>query len=103
VLDEIASLDPPTPAASAATDTFHTALQHSHEADRYYASWVRNQTTWYYTVPVGCLGGNMPKDSDKVAGDRESALATAAKQRFVRQYNPLATRFGKKTWTETDI
>ncbi|MBC7644332.1 MAG: hypothetical protein H7123_04340, partial [Thermoleophilia bacterium] len=103
VLDQIDSLNPPTPEATAATDTFHTALQHSHEADRYYASWVRNQTDWYYTEPEGCVGGDMPSDDDKVAGDREGVSATAAKKRFVRQYNPFARRFDKKGWTETEI
>ena len=103
VLNQIAGITPPTPAMQRVLDTLQEALTHSREADRQYAQWVLNQTSWYYAPPVGCPSGRMPRDEFHARASSESAAATAAKRRFVDLYNPLAQRYGLPTWTESRI
>ena len=103
VLDQLAAIDAPTSATERIADALRDAMSHSASADRHFADWVRNEAGWYYTFPVGCLGGTMPFDSDHDAAMAESARANTAKARFTSLYNPLARRFHHRTWQASSI
>jgi hypothetical protein len=71
------------------------ALQRSIEADRHYSDGFR-------ALPndAGCpLPGNAGFRLAPAADRR----ATAAKQRFVRAFNPLSERFGGRNWSPDAI
>ena len=103
VLDQISGVNPPTPATQRIMDTLQLALTHSREADRHYAQWIANQTSWYYASPVGCPTGQMPRDSYHAQASSESGSATDAKARFVAMFNPLARTYHRREWSEGQI
>ncbi|MBE3076794.1 MAG: zinc ribbon domain-containing protein [Actinobacteria bacterium] len=86
--------------ATSAYDLLQQALQHSIEADRYYAAWMHKVYDYYYLEPQGYMG-NVPHDDNYDAAVNQSSMAGSAKSRFCRVYNPLAKRFGlRHDWTE---
>lgn len=103
VLNQLAALSAPTPKAQQVLAALQRGLTHSREADRQYALWIRNQTSWYYLPPVGCPSGVMPKDEFFSRAANESAQSTTAKRQFVALYNPLARRFGLRQRAESGI
>ena len=103
LLDQVNALNAPTASTRALLNELHNALVHSREADRQFALWVRNESDWYYTQPVGCLGGDMPVDAAHARAGDESGLASAAKQRFVSKYNPSARKYGLRTRSAGEI
>lgn len=103
VLNQLAALSAPTPKAQQVLAALQRGLTHSREADRQYALWIRNQTSWYYLPPVGCPSGVMPKDEFFSRAANESAQSTTAKRQFIALYNPLARRFGLRQRAESGI
>lgn len=103
VLNQLAALPAPTPKTQQVLAALQRGLTHSREADRQYALWIRNQTSWYYLPPVGCPSGVMPRDEFFNRAANESAQSTTAKRQFVGLYNPLARRFGLRQRSESDI
>ncbi|MCF2532754.1 hypothetical protein [Yinghuangia soli] len=81
------------PNLSPALEQLRTAWRESASADDEYAKWAAAQAS------DGCGAG----DSFKAAGDLASGRATAAKQAFVRAWNPVATDFALPTRTELAI
>jgi hypothetical protein len=103
ILRQLATIDAPTSGTARIEGALRDALSHSGAADRHFALWVRNEAGWYYTLPVGCLGGTMPFDGEHAAAMAESARANVAKQRFINLYNPLARRYHYRTWQASAI
>jgi hypothetical protein len=103
LLDQVAALDPPTEPLRQLQITLQEALRHSQEADRHFADWVSNEAGWYFTWPVGCLGGDMPTDSFHDTAVSDSALASDAKARFCTSYNRWARQYGLASRTPGEI
>ena len=89
--------------ATSAYDLLQQALQHSIEADRYYAAWMHRVYDYYYEEPQGYMG-NVPHDDNYDEAVSQSSMAGSAKSRFCRVYNPIAKRFGlRHDWTESRL
>lgn len=87
LLQQVAALQVPDDEdALAASDLFQRATRTSMSADQIYRDWLRGRTD----CPRGATLPAAARNAD--------ARATALKQRFVRAFNPLATKFGRKTW-----
>jgi hypothetical protein len=93
ILVQIGTLPAPTPQADAILTLLQRALQESIEADRHYRD--------------GFLGlpANAPcplaRTGAFALAAKSDARATRAKTRFVEAFDPLATQFGRRTWTAT--
>lgn len=86
-------------AAISGGSRLRSALAHvlrvSAAADRAYEAWGQDVS--------GCAGQADQSDSNKQEGDADSRQATAAKKAFLRQWNPLAQRYGLQTRKQSDI
>jgi hypothetical protein len=76
--------------------TLRFALQKSLEADQHFAAWAQS------VLRAGC-SGSAPRNRHYRAATQASRLATDAKHRFVRIWNPIATSEGLPTVEEKDI
>jgi serine/threonine protein kinase len=94
ILDQLGGLPAPTPRADTVVTLLQQALQQSIEADRHYRDAFRSVTK------PGCPIGSNP---DFVLARASDGRASAAKQRFLSVFNPLAERFGRRTWAAADI
>ena len=74
----------PAPMLAALT----SAWQNSIKADQDFAQWAQDQ------ISNGCTAGNQSSDPHAQAAAGPDAQATTAKQSFVAQWNPIATRYG---------
>jgi hypothetical protein len=91
VLGQVSSATGRPAEADRAVTLLETALNYSIEADIDYRNGFRFAT--------GC-----PPTSDYFKGAAKAdTLATKAKTRFVSAFNPLAMRFGFKTWSAGEI
>jgi hypothetical protein len=93
ILVQLGTLTAPTDEAGDVVTRLQAALQQSIEADRHYRD-------GFDAVPPGSRCP-LPRNDAFVLAARSDALATRAKLRFVRAFNPLAARFGRKTWSAT--
>ena len=88
LLTQVASLPGrsalPAPMLAALT----SAWQNSIKADQDFAQWAQDQ------ISNGCTAGNQSSDPNAQAAAGPDAQATTAKQSFVGQWNPIATRYG---------
>jgi predicted Ser/Thr protein kinase len=91
ILIQIGTLATPTEQADEIVTRLQRALQQSIEADRHYRD-------GFFAVPAGSRCP-LPGNTGFVLAARSDALATAAKTRFVRAFNPLAREFGRKAWS----
>ena len=72
------------------------ALQQSIEADRHYRD-------AFFEAAQSGGGCPPPQNASFRLAARSNAGATSAKRRFVAAFNPLASRFGRRTWTPADF
>jgi DNA-binding SARP family transcriptional activator len=87
LLQQVAALQvPDDEEALGASDLFQRATRTSMSADQIYRDWLRGRT--------GCPRGAKPPAAARNADVR----ATALKRDFVRAFNPLATKFGRRIW-----
>jgi hypothetical protein len=93
ILGQLGTFTAPTDEASEVVTRLQAALQQSIEADRHYRD-------AFLTVPPHSRCP-LPRNDAFVLAARSDARATQAKLRFVRAFNPLAQRFGRKTWSPT--
>lgn len=101
LLDQLSSMSVPDDRrASSAYDLLQQALQHSIEADRYYAAWMHEVYDYYYQEPQGYMD-NVPHNNSYDEAVSQSSMAGSAKSSFCRVYNPIAQRFAlRHDWTE---
>jgi len=87
LLQQVAALHVPAgEEALSASDLFQRATRTSMAADQIYRDWLRART--------GC-----PRGSKLPAAARDADVrATALKRQFVRAFNPLARKFGRRVW-----
>ena len=94
ILAQLLGLPTPTPQADRVVTLLQRALQQSIEADRRYRDALSGVTK------PGCpIGSN----HDFVLARASNRKANAAKQRLLSVFNPLAERFGRRTWAAAEI
>ena len=92
LLEQVAALHVPGSEATLhASDLFQKATHASIAADWIYRDWLRSR-------PACPHGGRLP-----AAARAADARATALKQRFLVVFDPLANRFGRRTWNANEF
>jgi serine/threonine-protein kinase len=94
ILDQLGSLQAPTPQAATVVTLLQRALQQSIEADRHY------RDAFFDTTRTECP---LTPSRDFALAAKSDARATAAKERFVAAFDPLAKRFDRRTWLASEI
>jgi predicted Ser/Thr protein kinase len=94
ILDQLGTLEAPTAQAATVVTLLQRALQQSIEADRHYRDAFLDATR--RTCPL------TPSRDFRLAV-RSDARATAAKERFVAAFDPIAKRFHRRTWLASEI
>lgn len=92
-LDDVARIGSPPAAAMNAVALLRTTLRHSFRPDADY------RNGFGYAARGPCP----PTSAYFAAAAHEDRQATQAKIRFVAAFNPLAVRFGRRTWTAAAI
>jgi hypothetical protein len=94
ILNGLRTLSPSGLASGAQLiSTLTAAMQQSVTADRYYQNWMAD---------FAC-GSDPSHNTNYLAGQNASAKATAAKQAFLDTWNPMAPRYGQKTYSRADF
>jgi hypothetical protein len=92
LLEQLAALRVPDEgAALRVADRLQQSIHASISADWIYRDWLRSHTS--------CVRGSKPPAKAR----RADARATAVKHRFLAAFNPLASRFGRRTWRADDF
>jgi serine/threonine protein kinase len=94
ILLQLGNLRTPTTQADDVVARLQAALQQSIEADRHYHDGFVADKKARCPLPTNA--------SFRSAAQFDNA-ATAAKERFVAAFNPLAQRFDRRTWSATDF
>jgi eukaryotic-like serine/threonine-protein kinase len=94
ILNGLRTLSPSGLASGAQLiSTLTAAMQQSVTADRYYQNWMAD---------FAC-GSDPSQNTDYLAGQNASTKATAAKKAFLDIWNPMAPRYGQKTYSYRDF
>jgi hypothetical protein len=96
ILEQLGSLQTPTQQSGDVITILQRAMQQSIEADRHY----RDGFVAVGTSKTGCP--LPPNPNFKLAG-MSDARATAAKERFLAAFDPLAKRFHRRTWSAAEF
>src|SRR2546423_467210 len=96
ILGQLGIFATPTQPADDAVTFLQQALQQSIEADRHY------RDAFFETAQSG-KGCPPRQNASFQLAARSNARATSAKRHFVAAFNPLASRFGRRTWASTDF
>lgn len=94
ILDQLGSLQAPTPEAATVVTLLQRALQQSIEADRHY------RDAFFDTRRKTCP---LTPSRDFTLAARSDMSATAAKERFVAAFDPIAQRFHRRTWLASEF
>jgi DNA-binding winged helix-turn-helix (wHTH) protein len=94
ILDQIASMRAPSAETGRVATLLQRALQESIEADRHYRDGFAG------AAPADCPPS---RGRDFALARAADARATAAKERFVIAFNPLARRFDRRTWLASEF
>jgi hypothetical protein len=94
ILLQLAGLPTPTQQADRVVTLLQRSLQQSIEADRHY------RDAFYGVTKPGCP---IQSNGDFALAHASDRTADAAKHRFLSVFNPLAERFGRRTWAAADI
>ena len=94
ILDQLGSMQAPTPQSAAVLTLLQRALQQSIEADRHYRDAFFDSTRT--TCPL-------TPSRDFTLAAKSDATATAAKERFITAFDPIAKRFDRRTWLASEI
>jgi serine/threonine protein kinase len=96
ILLQLGGLQTPTEQADEVVTLLQRSLQQSIEADRHYRD-------GFFALAESESECPLQRNADFELAGASSARATAAKKRFVAAFNPLAERFGERTWTAAEI
>lgn len=96
ILGQLGIFSTPTQPADDAVTFLQRALQQSIEADRHYRD-------AFFEDAQSSSGCPPPPNASFRLAAQSNARATAAKRQFVAVFNPLASRFGRRTWTPADF
>jgi hypothetical protein len=95
ILEQLGALQTPTAEAGRLVTLLQQALQHSIEADRHYRD-------GFLAVKATAACPLRTNSSFELAR-KSDARATAAKERFVATFDPLAQRFQRRTWLASEF
>ena len=94
ILNGLRTLSPSgLPSGAQLISTLTAAMQQSVTADRYYQNWMADYA----------CGSDPSHNANYLAGQDASAKATAAKKAFLDVWNPMAPRYGQKTYSYQDF
>ena len=96
ILQQLGSLQTPTREADDVVTLLQQALQQSIEADRHYRDGFFSAVEPKRDCPLP------PNPNFRLAAESDTR-ATAAKNRFVAAFDPLAQRFHRRTWSVSEI
>jgi hypothetical protein len=94
IMLELGGLSMPTQQADRVVTLLQRSLQQSIEADRHY------RDAFYAVRKPGCP---IQSNGDFALAHASDRRADAAKRRFLSVFNPLAERFGRRTWAAADV
>lgn len=94
LLRQLRALQAPTRQTAEALGLLRLGLQHSIEAD------IRYRDGFF---GVGSSGCPLPPNRNFTLARQSDVRASAAKQRFVAVFNPLARSVGRRTWSANEI
>jgi predicted Ser/Thr protein kinase len=95
ILEQLVALQTPTPQAGHLVTLLQQALQESIETDRHYRD-------GFFAVKATAACPLPTNPSFELAAN-SNARATAAKERFVAAFDPLAERFQRRTWLASEF
>lgn len=95
ILEQLGSLQTPTPETGKTGNLLQRALQQSIEADRHYRDGFLG-----VQASTGCP---LPSNPSFDLAAKSDKLATVAKRRFVAAFNSLAREHGRPTWSAGDF
>ena len=95
ILVQIGTLAAPTSQADDVLTLFQRALQESIEADRHYRD-------GFLALPPNAPCP-LARTGDFALADTSDVRATRAKTQFLSSFNPLASRFGRRTWSASSF
>ncbi|HEX9043013.1 MAG TPA: serine/threonine-protein kinase [Trebonia sp.] len=99
IVFELQGLSPADlPSGAQMISTLTSAMRESVNADRHYQDWMAD-----FAVAGSPCGSDPSQDPNFAAGQEASARATAAKKAFVLIWNPLAPRYGQRTYSATEF
>jgi DNA-binding winged helix-turn-helix (wHTH) protein len=96
ILDQLAAFDTPTDSTANVLALLQRSLQDSIEADRHY----RDGFAVARRPATSCT---IPSNHGLKLAAAADARASAAKRKFVRAFDPLAQRFGRRVWLATEF
>jgi serine/threonine-protein kinase len=97
ILGQLARLKPPTAQATSAARLLQEALTNSIEANRLWRDWLVS------LADRGLTSCPLKQTRELTLAQQSDSKATAAKERFVAAFNPLAARLNSRTWRAGDI
>jgi hypothetical protein len=97
ILGQLARLKPPTPQAASAARLLQQALTNSIEANRHWRDWL------FSLADQGLTSCPLKQTPELIRAQQSDRQATAAKERFVAAFNPLASKLNGRTWRAGDI
>jgi serine/threonine-protein kinase len=97
ILGQLASLKPPTARAASSARFLQQALTKSIEANRRWRDWL------FSLADQGLTSCPLKQTQELILAQQSDRQATAAKERFVAAFNPLANKLKSRTWRAGDI
>lgn len=99
IVTELQGLSPgDLPNGAQLISTLTDAMQNSANADQYYQNWMAD------FVAAGSPCGSDPSQNPNFAAGQEASVkATADKNAFLRVWNPMAPRYGQRTYSPTEF
>ena len=95
ILNGLRTLSPSgLPSGAQLISVLTAAMRQSVTADRHYQNWMAD---------FDACGSDPSQNTNYLAGQDASAKATAAKKAFLDIWNPMAPRFGQKTYSYQDF
>ncbi len=99
IVTELQGLSPAgLPNGAQLIGTLMGAMQNSINADRYYQNWMAD-----FAAAGSPCGSSPSQNANFAAGQEASAKATADKNAFLSTWNPLAPRYGQRTYSATEF
>ena len=95
ILEQLGSIEAPSPQTGRIVTLLQRSLQHSIEADRHYRDAFRAAA-----AEADCP---LRQTGDFELAAQSDARATAAKERFVTAFNALAAQFDQRRWLASEI
>ena len=99
IVTELQGLSPADlPNGAQLISTLTDAMQNSVNADRYYQNWMAD-----FAAAGSPCGSDPSHNANFAAGQEASVKATAGMNAFLRIWNPLAPRYGQRTYSATEF